>query len=174
MPATSAHETAPEIAQLLHLAAVVRQVVALNAGGISHEESLIQPSPGGNCMNWVLGHLVAVYDRSREIFDPAGYAPDGSLARYQRGSEPITGPGDARGFDELLALWNDLAKRHEEGLAALTRDDLSKPAPFSPDGPPREGDTVGSLLATIQFHQAYHAGQLGVLRRIAGKAGAIP
>jgi hypothetical protein len=170
---TDPRETAPEIAQLLHLAGVVRQVVALNAAGVSHEESLIQPRPGGNCMNWVLGHLVAVYDRSREIFRPEGYAPDDSLARYPRGSEPITGPEDARDFGELLALWDDLAKQHEAGLAALTRGDLSKPAPFSPDGPPREGDTVGSLLATIQFHQAYHAGQLGVLRRIAGKEGAI-
>ena len=169
-----ANGTAPEIAQLLHLAGIVRQVVAINAAGVSHEESLIRPRPGGNCMNWILGHLAAVYDRSREIFQPEGYAPDDSLARYQRGSEPITAPGDARDFDELLALWNDLAKGHEEGLAALTREDLAKPAPFSSDGPPREGDTAGSLLATIQFHQAYHAGQLGVLRRIAGKAGAIP
>jgi hypothetical protein len=31
-----------------------------------------------------------------------------------------------------------------------------------------------SQLAAVQFHQSYHAGQLGVLRRIAGKDGAIP
>lgn len=170
----NSNDTTPEIAQLSLLAGTVRQVVGINAAGVSHEESLVQPQPEGNCMNWVLGHLVAVYDRAREIFDPETYAPDESLTRYERGSEPITEPEDARDFDELLALWDDLATGHEEGLAALTRDDLSQPAPFSPDGPPREGDTVGSLLATIQFHQAYHAGQLGVLRRIAGKEGAIP
>jgi len=37
-------------------------------------------------------------------------------------------------------------------------------------------DTKGSLaakLAGLQFHEAYHAGQLGLLRRIAGKKGAI-
>lgn len=170
----TAHDTAPEIAQLRHLAGIVRQVVALNAAGVSHEESLTQPRPGGNCMNWVLGHLVALYEKSLEIFDPKATTPDQGLARYVRGSDPITEPGDALDFAELLRLWDDLAKRHEEGLAALTRADLAKPAPFGPDGPPSEGDTVGGLLATIQFHQAYHAGQLGVLRRIAGKEGAIP
>lgn len=172
--ADSSQTTAPEIAQLRHLAGIVRQVVALNAAGVSHEESLIQPRPGGNCMNWVLGHLVATYDRSQQIFDREPLAPEGALTRYERGGEPITGTDGASDFAELLGLWDELARNHEEGLSNLTRSDLARPAPFSPDGPPREGDTVGSLLTTLQFHQAYHAGQLGVLRRIAGKEGAIP
>jgi uncharacterized damage-inducible protein DinB len=29
------------------------------------------------------------------------------------------------------------------------------------------------VLATVFFHQAYHAGQAGVLRRVAGREGAI-
>jgi uncharacterized damage-inducible protein DinB len=41
----------------------------------------------------------------------------------------------------------------------------------SPTGNPNE--SLGSLLATVMFHQAYHAGQLGILRRIVGKPGAI-
>jgi hypothetical protein len=32
---------------------------------------------------------------------------------------------------------------------------------------------VRSLLATVAFHQAYHAGQTGTLRRVVGKSGAI-
>jgi uncharacterized damage-inducible protein DinB len=43
--------------------------------------------------------------------------------------------------------------------------------PDSPTGDPDE--TLGSLLAVALFHQAYHAGQLGILRRIAGESGAI-
>lgn len=34
-------------------------------------------------------------------------------------------------------------------------------------------ETMGSLLAAVLFHQAYHAGQLGILRRIAGESVAI-
>ena len=29
-----------------------------NLDGLSHEESLVIPEPGGNCLNWVLGHIV--------------------------------------------------------------------------------------------------------------------
>ena len=29
------------------------------------------------------------------------------------------------------------------------------------------------MIATFNFHESYHAGQTGVLRRIAGKDGAI-
>ena len=34
-------------------------------------------------------------------------------------------------------------------------------------------DTVGSQLATFVFHECYHVGQTGVLRRVVGKSGVI-
>jgi hypothetical protein len=48
---------------------------------------------------------------------------------------------------------------------------MDGPAPFSPSKNPKE--TLRSLLTTVLFHQAYHSGQTGLLRRIAGKEGAI-
>jgi uncharacterized damage-inducible protein DinB len=33
--------------------------------------------------------------------------------------------------------------------------------------------TLGSKLFTFNFHESYHAGQLGILRRMLGKEGAI-
>jgi uncharacterized damage-inducible protein DinB len=63
------------------------------------------------------------------------------------------------------------AERIDVGLADLTSEALDAPAPASPNNDPDE--TVRSLLALVSFHQAYHAGQTGLLRRIAGKDGAI-
>ncbi len=57
-----------------------------------------------------------------------------------------------------------------EGLAQVTEDQLSQKAPISPTENPDE--TIGSLLSTFAFHDAYHIGQTGVLRRIVGKAAA--
>jgi len=34
-------------------------VAHANLAGITHEESLVHPSPAGNCLNWVFGHVVA-------------------------------------------------------------------------------------------------------------------
>jgi uncharacterized damage-inducible protein DinB len=64
-------------------------------------------------------------------------------------------------------------ERFQAGLAMLTPEALERPMP-GPDSGGELTETLRSLLATILFHQGYHAGQTGVLRRIAGKPGAIP
>jgi uncharacterized damage-inducible protein DinB len=70
-----------------------------------------------------------------------------------------------------MTAWDECSRRVDAGLAALGPEALSARAPFSPSDDPNE--TVGSLLSTVCWHQAYHAGQTGLLRRAAGRAGAI-
>jgi hypothetical protein len=53
----------------------------------------------------------------------------------------------------------------------MSPDAMNTPAPFSPTGNPDE--TVGSLLAAISFHEAYHVGQTGLLRRVVGREGVV-
>jgi hypothetical protein len=57
------------------------------------------------------------------------------------------------------------------GLAGLPPESMDRPAPFSPTGNPKE--TVGSLLAAFAFHEAYHVGQTGILRRVIGREGVV-
>ncbi len=73
---------------------------------------------------------------------------------------------------DLLAGFDEASRRFDAGLAGVNPETLDQLAPGSPSGNPNE--TVRSLLSTIAFHQAYHAGQTGLLRRLAGKEGAIP
>jgi len=89
---------------LRHQARLTHGAVRTNVDGLTHEDSLLQPQPGGNCLNWVVGHLLFVDQRM--------------LRRL--GQTPVM-----------------------------------------------------SDLHTLIFHQAYHAGQTGILRRLAGKEGAI-
>jgi len=42
-------------------ARTTQRIVAMNVDGITQKESLVQPQPAGNCLNWVLGHLIWVY-----------------------------------------------------------------------------------------------------------------
>src|SRR2546428_71976 len=77
-----------EIEVLRHQARVTQRVMRLNVEGISHEESLIQPQPAGNCLNWVIGHLVFAY----ELIFPLLGKPvmgEGRLKPYARHSSPI-------------------------------------------------------------------------------------
>ena len=144
--------------------------VRVNAEGISHSESLVSPAPGGNCMNWVVGHLVCVYNNVLPAVGQPTVLDYDKVKRYDRGSAPITNH-DAIEFATLLAGFDEAVSRFEAGLGTLTPEQLDEKAPFSPTNNPDE--TVRSLLSVVSFHQAYHSGQLGVLRRIAGKPGAI-
>jgi uncharacterized damage-inducible protein DinB len=141
-------------------------IVKANVGEITHEESLRQPSPAGNSVNWVLGHLVTT--RSHLL---AGL-----------GAEPVWGESESRGYDrhekpipsekakplaEIWRAYDETQQRLRSAVTELTPAQLAAKAPFSPGGDPHE--TIGSLLGVLAFHDAYHTGQTGVLRRLAGK-----
>ena len=146
------------------------RVVGANLAGLTHEDSLVQPRPGGNCLNWVLGHLLTVYNGVLPLLSQEPVMDKGALQHYVRGAPPIRDGAEALDFQQLLSAWNQAIERIDAGLARLSPDVLDRPAE-SPTGNPNE--TVRSLLTTVMFHQAYHAGQTAVLRRIAGKEGAI-
>lgn len=150
------------------MARMIHAVVGRCVDGISEDEGLIHPKPEGNCLNWVLGHLLCVYDN---VLPALGQEKVGGFKRYERGGAPLKCAEDAMTLSELLSAWDEAEKRVEAGLAELTPERLDEPAPFSPSGNPKE--TMRSLLTTVFFHQAYHAGQAGMLRRMAGKPGAI-
>jgi uncharacterized damage-inducible protein DinB len=153
-----------------HQAGMIRAVVGMNLDGITHEESLTTPRPAGNSDNWVLGHILCIYNNFLPLLGQEPVMDREPLKRYDRGSPPLD-PARALPLDELRAGWEAAAERVDAGLAALDPDRLDQRAPFSPSGNPDE--TVRSLISTVMFHHAYHAGQLGILRRVAGKEGAI-
>lgn len=167
----AAPQTLSEVEVFRHQVRTVRDVVRLNLDGLTHEESLIQPRPAGNCLNWVLGHLLCVYTDTLPMLGQEPVMKEGALKRYARGTPPLRDPAEALDFRRLMAAWDQTTERIDAGLASLTPEVLDRPAPYSPGNDPDE--TVRSLLTLTCFHQAYHAGQTALLRRIAGKEGAI-
>jgi hypothetical protein len=140
------------------------QVLRLNLDGITHEESLVQPQPFGNCINWITGHLVC---QRSSILTMVGEQPiwgEVEMAMYKRGAPPIKDGAKALPFDRIMADLDRSQERLIPALARLTEDQLTK------------GDERGTLadkLGFLHFHEAYHAGQIGLLRRLVGKEGKI-
>ncbi|MEN8376004.1 MAG: DinB family protein [Gemmatimonadota bacterium] len=142
--------------------------VDVNTEGLSQEDSLRQPEPGGNCANWILGHLTVVQNR---VLDLLGEAPILEHPNLPVGEQPpITGPGNALPFAEMRDEFLGSAERCTNGVAGLTDAQLDERGFVDPFGKPT---TRGSLISFLAFHQAYHAGQLGLSRRLAGFPGAI-
>lgn len=146
-------------------------VIQANLKGVSDEDALLQPAPAGNCLNWVAGHIAHSRAGTLALVGAEPPFPADKYARYDRGSAPVTGGDDAAPLRDII---DDIAAAQEPLLAALpglTDEMLAAKAPFSPGN--KEQETVGSLLVGLAFHEAYHAGQLGVLRRMSGHEGVV-
>jgi hypothetical protein len=146
-------------------------VVNRNLQDVSHEESLRAPQPAGNCANWVLGHLVASRQHMLGLLGRPPLWDRERIRRYDRGSPAVTDPEGADAFGDMLADFNDCQERLLAGLAAATPELMAAEAPWNPFENPEE--TVGSLLAALLFHECYHAGQTGLLRRLLGKPAGV-
>lgn len=160
-----------EVELLRHSFRTTQQVLRMNVDGVSQAESLVEPQPAGNCLNWIVGHVLCVYNDVLPLVGQQPVMDKEALRRYGRGTPPLRNANEALPLHEMLTKCDEAVNRFEAGLGSLTHERLDLPAPFSPTQNPNE--TVRSLLATVAFHQAYHVGQMGVLRRIIGKAGAI-
>jgi DinB superfamily len=146
-------------------------VLEKNLGGVTHEESLINPQPGGSCLNWIVGHLTRSRNGALGILGQKPMFPMAEFAAYDdSGGTPFRSE-QAIPFDELKRRFKALQEPLVNGLSRMSAEVLGQPAPFSPTGNPKE--TIGSLLASLAFHEAYHVGQSGILRRVIGREGMV-
>jgi uncharacterized damage-inducible protein DinB len=139
--------------------------IRLNVDGITDEEALLQPKPDGNCLNWVVGHVVASRNGALTLLGEEPVWSREETDRYKRGSAPIRAAGEGKPLAHLLADFDRSQERLLRGLSKLTEAKLDEPFP--------NWGTVRQALFFLHFHEAYHAGQTAMLRRLAGKPGAI-
>lgn len=150
---------------------VTKQIFQVNTDGVTHEESLQQPTESGNCLNWIAGHLVTAYNSVLPSLGEDLVWDEGRTQTYERGSDPLTAAASAVGFADIVEAFGTAHDRVIRGIGSLAPDRWSEPAPYSPGNNPDE--TLGTLLHLIAFHQAYHVGQLGLGRRLLGKADGV-
>lgn len=151
--------------QLKKLFEINQYAFGVNVEGVSHDESLLQPGGGGNCLNWVAGHVVANRNHILELLGEAPIWDGPACEGYKRGSSPIVNGATARPFDSIVTDFRRAQERIQSGLARLRDPDLSAA---------RGKQTLGEALHFLHFHETYHIGQTALLRRLAGKPGAIP
>ncbi len=141
-----------------------------NSEGVTHEESLIAPPGGGSSLNWVVGHM---FSARNTVFKNLGHElgwTDDVRKHYGQGSEGEIAADVAAPFAEILEGY---AGTQERLAVAITEASDEQLASALENPHPILGKTVGELITTLAFHEAYHAGQTGVLRRLLGKEGKI-
>lgn len=146
-------------------------VLKINLEGLTDDDGLVVPTPRGNPLNWILGHVL---NARGELLGALGGAPvltDEEAAPYKRGGQPDPVALVALPLSELASRFHASQEGVVSGIQAMDDDALAAPAPFSPVG--NADETLGTLLAGLIFHESYHLGQIGLLRRLLGKPGGL-
>jgi hypothetical protein len=137
-----------------------------NLDGVSDVDALRSPEEGGNCVNWLVGHLLWSRNRVHSLLGGVPAWPErlGPSDAYHRGATGFR-VGDAVPLSKLYEALVHSQAIVVAGLEQLSADRLNEPATATM--------TVGEQLAFLGFHEGYHVGQVGLLRRFLGRAGAI-
>ncbi len=130
--------------------------------GFTHADALVQPPVPGNCVNWIIGHIVAYRNRILTVLDEPTVLDEQLAARYARDSKPILGdePGIAQ-FADLMTALDVSQARLAAGLRHLTPEQAATTLTF--------GQFTMSKPEWMLFllrHEAYHTGQLELLQEM--------
>ncbi|HEX5552073.1 MAG TPA: DinB family protein [Chitinophagaceae bacterium] len=137
--------------------------------GFSDEEANRRINPNMNHAKYLAGHLLnAQY----------GFAMIAGITVERKWDELFAGRGQSKArdhfpyptIDEILTEWNMLYPVVMDGLEALSEEVLQQEFSASPvAGYGVLDSTIGDLWAFLNLHQAYHIGQIGIVRRGFGK-----
>ena len=146
------------------------RALAVNLDGITDEAALIEPHPGGNCINWIVGHILISRDAILGLLGQKPIFQNNRTAQYKRGAK-VADVGKLVPLSELIEALDASQKKLMTALEKLPEAEANKPVEPAGSAPKT---ALIDQLTFLQFHEAYHIGQVGLLRRIVGKEGAIP
>ena len=148
--------------QLIAMYSLTHRVIKRRMEGLSHEDSLLQPPiPTGNCLNWIMGHVMATRNNILALMGlPTPWTYD-QASRYISDSRPVDAKGEgALPLEEILQAYDESQELLVGALRTLSVDDLQVP---TGDQGTAAVQTIGGQLAFYHFHESYHLGQIDAL-----------
>jgi hypothetical protein len=113
-----------------------------------------------NNIKWLAGHLVGT---RLLLKDYAGIKEDERFSVFGKGFDPAV---EYPTLGDIKSKWNEIAMPLSIALNNMTENHLDA------DGPswlPVDERSIRGFLAFVMHHEAYHLGQIGILRRQIGK-----
>ena len=137
-------------------------VIKEKTEGLTHADSMLQLPFPGNCMNWILGHMLVYRMQCLGVIDGESKPDEGELALYGFGSEPMTDSNKAIPLETLLARLDDATEQINAALDKMPESRLEVILDEEQDVSVEQ-----RLHFYLVFHEAYHAGQLEPLYELA-------
>jgi hypothetical protein len=136
------------------------RIIGMQINGLTHDDSLLQPPFYGNCMNWVIGHIV----RSRgtmlkNAFGLSLTLTGEQLQTYDKTAITEDGPHVLK-LEQLLEGLAETQQLIEQALSSTPVEKFTES--FGDSG------TLGEYAVGFYFHDTYHTGQTEQLRQLTG------
>jgi uncharacterized damage-inducible protein DinB len=129
---------------------------------LSDEELHRRGGPQSNSMLWITGHLALSRSRMLKLAGGDNDFPWPDL--FSRGSA-MQASSDYPALDEVLGAWDEASGRLLAALPRMTPEQLFAKSPQSLPG---DDKSVRGALSFLVYHEAYHIGQMGYLRKMLG------
>jgi len=129
--------------------------------GLSDDQAWQQLEGKGNPIAWMVGHITETRSQMLGLLGAPWDAGWGG--RFKRGSDLY----DRFAYPTRVEIEARFTETHEAmraAFATLTADELAARAPVSFAG----AKSLADLLAFFAFHEAYHLGQVGYIRKQLG------
>ena len=152
----------PRIAPLAGQFDVATNLMRQALSGADAEVLHRRPGPESNPMLWMAGHLTLFRCRITRVLGSERQVPWEELFRTGAGKRP---PSDYPQAAEIGALWDEVSVELDERVRALGASELDAPPRMRM---PSTDGTLAGTLALFAFHEGYHIGQLGYLRKWQG------
>jgi len=131
--------------------------------GLTPEELHRRAGPGVNPTLGLMIHLAHVRCSLLNVLGVARELPwDGKFGRGGAMNDPSQYPE----LDEVWSVWHDATSRLDKRFEELTDEELSAPSPRDFPVPDK---TIRGAINFLAYHEAYHLGQMGYLRKWLGK-----
>ena len=152
----------PTPAQYINRIENTNRFIKTQIEGLTHADSMKQLPFPGNCMNWNIGHIMVFRDEYLGAIDGASVPDAAEYAIYGGGSEPLTDITKAMPLDTLIERLDASSAHLKTVFQLLSPEKLNEPY---------ESWTGKTLDDHLHFyvvvHEAYHLGQLEILRALA-------
>ena len=131
--------------------------------GLNHADSLAQPPVPGNCMNWVIGHILTYRNRILQITGQPALLAEVIGARYVANSKPVLGDESGLGIlEDMLHAIDESQDKIAAGMKCMSPEDAAKMWAFG-----QLNMSAGEWMLFLLRHEAYHTGNLELMREVA-------
>jgi uncharacterized damage-inducible protein DinB len=137
-------------------------LVARSLDGLSDEELWAQPSGLGNPIAWILGHLTEM--RAGMLAEMGAPFDYGWTRTFQRGSV-LQGRVDYPTREAIEASWKATKDAMRDAFATVEPARLAQAVTRRPVP---AVETLTDFIAFCGFHESYHVGQIGFIRKQLG------